>query len=465
MAVSARRQKDHEAILGAVRMRADGAQLGDIAPLVPLPERTLIRRLNAMVASGLLEKSDRSRAARYRIPGAQVVVEPAVVVAQDAVPLSPAGAELLALVSRPIPQREPVGYDRDFLDAYVPNQTRYLSDAERAHLLAIGTSRQPVQPAGTHARTILNRLLIDLAFNSSRLEGNTYSLLDTQRLLDMGEAADDKSPIDAQMILNHKDAIEFLVGSIEDIAFNPASILNLHGLLANNLLPDRNAVGRLRRVPVGIGLSVYTPPEIPQLIEECFAEILRKAELIADPFEQSFFVMVQLPYLQPFDDVNKRVSRLAANIPLIKANLSPLSFIDVPGDIYIQAMLAVYELNRVELLRDVYMWAYARSAKKYAIVQQNLGEPDPFILKHRTALKEIVREVVVGALGKKAASKRVAAFGGANIVEAERARFIEKAEEELLSLHEGNYARYRVRPAEFAAWQKAWTAKGRAKAN
>ena len=78
--------------------------------------------------------------------------------------------------------------------------------------------------------------------------------------------------------------------------------------------------------------SVFHPLEVPQLVAECFDRILATAAAIADPFEQAFFAMVQLPCLQPFDDVNKRVSRLAANIPLIKENLSPLSFEDVPRD-------------------------------------------------------------------------------------------------------------------------------------
>ena len=81
---------------------------------------------------------------------------------------------------------------------------------------------------------------------------------------------------------------------------------------------------------VMIGSSVYTPIAIPQVIEERFDTLLAKAEAIPDPIEQSFFVMVHLPYLQPFIDVNKRTSRLAANIPLIRANLCPLSFVDVP---------------------------------------------------------------------------------------------------------------------------------------
>ena len=78
--------------------------------------------------------------------------------------------------------------------------------------------------------------------------------------------------------------------------------------------------------------SSYHPIEVPQIIEECFQQILDKAAAIPDPFEQAFFVLVQLPYLQPFLDVNKRVSRLAANLPLIRGNLCPLSFVDVPDE-------------------------------------------------------------------------------------------------------------------------------------
>ena len=142
----------------------------------------------------------------------------------------------------------------------------------------------------------------------SRLEGNTYSLLDTQRLIDLGEAAEGKAAKDAQMILNHKAAIEFLVQDADLTGFNRRTILNLHALLADNLLGDPSAPGRLRREAIAISQSVYHPLEVPQLIAECFESLLAKASEIEDPFEQSFFLMVQLPYLQPFIDVNKRVS-------------------------------------------------------------------------------------------------------------------------------------------------------------
>ena len=260
------------------------------------------------------------------------------------------------------------------------------------------------------------------------------------------------------MILNHKDAIEFLVGSAEEISFNRYTILNLHALLANNLLADPTAPGRLRRIAVGIEKSAYHPLEVPQLIEECFDQILATAAAIRDPFEQAFFVMAQLPYLQPFDDVNKRVSRLAANIPLIKENLSPLSFTDVPRSAYTDAMLGVYELNRTELLKDVFVWAYERSAARYTAVRQSLGEPDPFRLRHRAALREIIGEVVRGRMDRRTAAAHVAASAQEKIGPAEREQFRDVAESELLGLHEGNFARYQIRPSEFAAWQQAWNA-------
>jgi fido (protein-threonine AMPylation protein) len=257
------------------------------------------------------------------------------------------------------------------------------------------------------------------------------------------------------MLLNHKAAIEMLVDEAESIGFNRYTILNLHGLLSENLLDDPSASGRLRESPVGIGGTVYHPLEIPQVIRECFDQILATAEAIQDPFEQAFFAMVHLPYLQPFQDVNKRVSRLAANIPLIRFNLCPLSFVDVPQRDYVDGMLVVYELNRIELLREVFVWAYNRSCQRYSAVRQVLGEPDPFRLRYREPLKSVVGEVVRNAMDKAAATAFVHARAAA-IPEEDRARFIEVAETELLSLHEGNFMRYRVRPSEFERWLEHW---------
>ncbi len=268
------------------------------------------------------------------------------------------------MLQQPIQKRIPIGYNTLFINNYQPNKDSYLTDTEIDKLTQLGQMVTPSQAIGTYARDLLNRLLIDLSWNSSRMEGNTYSLLDTQRLISFGQAADGKSNTEAQMILNHKDAIEFLVESANDIGFNHYTLLNLHAMLSNNLLPDPQASGRLRTIAVGIHHSVYEPPAVPQMILEIFDKMLKTCIQIKNPFEQAFFIMVHLPYLQPFDDVNKRLSRLAANIPLVKHHLSPLSFVDVPNDLYVQGMLGVYELNRIDLLKDVFIWAYGRSSAR-----------------------------------------------------------------------------------------------------
>ena len=450
-------EQELEAIIAVVARHPGSVTARDIAENLSdeIPFRTLQYRIKSLVDDSRLAMEGEGRWATYRLPS--VEERPAEEGGEAAVPVSAAGAEIRAYLQQPTPARKPVGYNRAFLDSYRPNDTFYLSAAERGHLADVGKPEVVTQPAGTFAKHILSRLLIDLSWNSSRLEGNTYSLLDTRRLIAFGEVAEGRDALEAQMILNHKDAIAFLVSTAEEIGFDRYSILNLHAILANNLVPDPTAPGRLRHIPVGIERSVFHPLEVPQLIAECFDQILATAAAIEDPFEQAFFVMVQLPYLQPFDDVNKRVSRLAANIPLIKGNLSPLSFTDVPRSVYTEAVLGVYELNRVELLRDVFIWAYERSAARYAAVRQSLGEPDPFRLKYRDALRTLIAEVVRAAMGGKAAAAHIASWTQTHIEPPDRERFRELAETELLSLHEGNIARYRLRPSEFATWQESWT--------
>jgi len=458
-------KNDLEAIQTALAGFPEGASVEDIRRAVgrKLPRRTLQRRLALLVRQKKLTIQGRGRASRYGLP---VVVVDGFGVAvgrsrvegrgEASIPLSQDGKAIEKVVREPLQNRRPVGYNREFLDAYRPNKTHYLPAEIRERLINLGQSPYGERPAGTFARQIFNRLLIDLSWNSSRLEGNTYSLLETERLLELGESAEGKDAREAQMILNHKNAIELLVEQAEEIGFNRYTILNLHALLSENLLPDPRACGRLRAIPVGIDGSCYHPLEVPQLIEEYFQQILDTATAIADPFEQSFFVMVHLPYLQTFEDVNKRVSRLASNIPLIRQNLSPLSFVDVPQRPYIDGLLGVYELNRIELLRDVFIWAYERSSARYAAVRRSLGEPDPFRLRYRSLIIETVAEIVRGGVNKKDATMFIKDRAAEQVSQDERARFIEIVETELMSLHEGNIARYLLRPSEYQAWQQTW---------
>ena len=228
--------------------------------------------------------------------------------------------------------------------------------------------------------------------------------------------------------------------------FNDTATTEIYTLSLHDALP----------ILVGIDGTVYHPLEVPQLIDECFQQILDTAAAITDPFEQAFFCMVHLPYLQPFEDVNKRVSRLVANLPLIRENLSPLSFVDVPERAYIDGILGVYELNRTELLCDVFVWAYERSCKRYSAVRQSLGEPDPFRLRYRTLVSEIIVEIVRDGMDKKAAAAFIKQRAIEGVPQEDRARFVEVVETEVMSLHEGNIARYRLRPAQYLTWRKTW---------
>jgi len=454
-----------EAIVAIVAAHPGGVRVGAIREGLPreLPPRTLQRRLALLVQQQRIVSEGRGKGRRYR---ARVAVtgkgDPTAGSAavegrgELHVSISPEATAVMHAVRAPIHDRQPVGYRRKFLDDYRPNVSFYLHPETRRRLLELGRPPGGDRPAGTYARTIYGRLLIDLSWNSSRLEGNTYSLLETERLLELGEAAEGKDALEAQMILNHKAAIDLLVEQADEIGFNRYTILNLHALLADNLLADPQAGGRLRRIPVGIDGTVYHPLEVPQLIDECFEQVLDTAAAITDPFEQAFFALVHLAYLQAFEDVNKRVSRLAANVPLIRENLCPLSFVDVPARVYLDGVLGVYELNRIELLRDVFVWAYARSSARYSAVRQSLGQPDPFRSRYRALIGELVATLVRDATDKKAAIALTRQLAAEQVPPADQARFIEVVETEIMSLNDGNIARYRLRPAEFRAWRQGW---------
>jgi hypothetical protein len=437
--------------------RPNGAAIDELAHILEslISRRSLQRKLAEWVASGAIGASGERKGRRYHAPSARPIsraVEPKES-GEDSIPVSSQGTDIRTQVRRPIVDRAPVGYQREFLEGYQPGSTFYLPEVLRRHLHDIGRTPGPQRPAGTYARQILERLLIDLSWNSSRLEGNTYSLLETEQLIHNGQVAPGKDPKETQMILNHKAAIELLVDSPQELGINRYTIQNLHALLADNLLDNPAQAGRLREGPVGITGSTYVPTAIPQVVEEQFGALLEKAGGIDDPFEQSLFLLVHLPYLQPFVDVNKRTSRLATNIPLIRSNLVPLSFTDVPEQSYTVGLIGVYELNHVELLRDVFAWAYERSCRRYKTVRDSLPEPDPFRLKYRTELAEVVGRAVRGNMMPTVEQVRPLAVK--LVPRQDLGHFVTLAVSELANLHVGNIARFRLRPAEFHAWQKS----------
>jgi hypothetical protein len=422
-----------------------------------MPRRTVQRRLAQLVDGQIIRTIGVGRATRYQralqVPPANFAAEPVGEYQSNApaIPMSPEGTEIRAYIRLPRQQRRPVGYKVEFLEAYQPNVTAYLPAKLREQLYELGRSPTTNAPAGTFVRDILSRLLIDLSWASSKLEGNTYTRLDTERLIEFGQSAEGKDAFETQMILNHKAAIEYLVYDPVRAALTPDTVIALHALLSDGLMPDPLTCGRIRHRAVDIGGSVYLPIALPQRLEELFGITISIAAEIRDPFEQAFFLMVHLPYLQPFEDVNKRVSRLAANIPFIAHNLCPLSFVDVPQQAYVHGVLGVYELNRVDLLRDVFVWAYARSCQQYVAVKQHLVPPDTFRLRYRAALNEIVAAIIRNA--EPAADAVVRARMPLALLEVDRERFVALVLSEFKNLHAGNVVRFGLRPLEFAAWE------------
>jgi Fic family protein len=213
-------------------------------------------------------------------------------------------------------------------------------------------------------------------------------------------------------------------------------------------MADPRGCGRLRSAAISISNTVYSPPSDPKRIESLFAYVIGRAAQIRDPFEQAFFLLVHLSYLQPFESVNKRVARLAANVPLIQANFCPLTFVSVSDEAYAEGLLGVFELNRVELLLDFFIDAYEKSCNAYLEVSTT----DDFSLKYR----DLVRAVVTIMLrhGQQASEEAVRHCIPSAVQKADQDKFVGLILSEFQSMHAGNAIRFGLKPSEFLAWQK-----------
>lgn len=397
-------QREIEEILAILEKNPEGLSTSKISELIGFSRnsKTLQRRLGSLSDAGLILKMGEKKARKYYPSNMSKKGNNGHLTDTPHEIFSPKSQKTLKFLDTPLHVRDKMSYNSDFLDSYVPNKTAYVPKSLRKQLFKEGKRFDKALAAGTYARQICQRLLIDLSYNSSRLEGNTYSRLDTQKLVEEGITAEGKVHEETVMIMNHKEAILFLVENAQEIELNSLTIRNLHHLLAQDLLANPQSCGNVRTIEVDIGQSTYKPLNNPHALKELFELILFKTRKIEDPFEQSFFLLVHLSYLQAFEDVNKRTSRLSCNIPFIKENLCPLSFTDVSRDDYTAALLAVYEKNNIEPMLELYAWAYIRSCEQYGVVKKSLGEIDAFRIQYRQQRKEVMGLVVKkGFHGKK----------------------------------------------------------------
>lgn len=267
-------------------------------------------------------------------------------------------------MSQPPASRQKVPYNASILGMYEPNKTFWLSDVQRAKLASLSTSNGPVDDASY--RRVMNSLLIDLSYASSRLEDVNISWLDTKSLVELGERPDGLSEKEYRIVMNHKNAIQFICENRLDLQLTKRDLLDVHKLLSVGLLGNPADEGQLRRGTVFFTESAYQPLRIPQVLTEQVEAYCEKVGMIDDPFERAFFTMAMIPYLQPFQDCNKRTSRLCMNAPLLMNSLAPFSFAQIDRRAYTFGLLSFYERGRTEFLAEAFVEAYARSAPEYA---------------------------------------------------------------------------------------------------
>lgn len=208
----------------------------------------------------------------------------------------------------------------------------------------------------------LERLAIDLSWKSSQIEGNTYSLLETERLLKEKQTASGKTKEEAIMLLNHKNALDFIIENPDYIVpLSISKIEDIHSLLVKELAIDRN----LRKRKVGISGTNYRPLDNEFQILEALSnmcDLINSKEIV---FEQALLALVLISYIQPFMDGNKRTARIISNAILISNNYCPISFRTVDSVEYKKAILLFYEQNNISRFKEIFINQFEFAVKTY----------------------------------------------------------------------------------------------------
>jgi Fic family protein len=208
----------------------------------------------------------------------------------------------------------------------------------------------------------LERLAIDLSWKSSQIEGNTYSLLETERLLKEKETASGKTKEEAVMLLNHKEAIDFIVENPEYlIPLKVSKIEDIHTILMKELGVGKN----IRKRRVGISGTNYRPLDNEFQISEALAAMCELVNLKENIFEKALLLLVLISYIQPFEDGNKRTARIVSNAILLNNSYCPISFRTVDSIEYKKAMLLFYEKNNISNFKKIFIDQFEFAVNTY----------------------------------------------------------------------------------------------------
>jgi len=214
-------------------------------------------------------------------------------------------------------------------------------------------------------------LAIDLSWKSGEIEGNTYTLLETEVLIKYKELAEGKKRDDAIMLLNHKDALDFIIA--EPNYLKPLTISrieDIHSLLIKNLGVDRN----IRKRGVGVGGTEYKPLSLEQQIAEVMQQMCDLVKATDNVFEKALLLLVLLSYIQPFNDGNKRTARIISNAILMENSYCPLSYRSVKASDYKKAMLLFYEQNNITEFKKIFISQYEYAVNKYFNLNPKVAE-------------------------------------------------------------------------------------------
>jgi Fic family protein len=208
----------------------------------------------------------------------------------------------------------------------------------------------------------LERLAIDLSWKSSQIEGNTYSLLETERLLKEKETAQGKTRDEAIMLLNHKDALDFIIENPDyTTPLSISKIEDIHGILIKDLGIDRN----IRKRRVGISGTNYKPLDNEFQIREALGDMCQLVKNMGNIFEKALLLLVLLSYIQPFNDGNKRTARIISNAELVSNKYCPISFRTIDSVEYKKAMLLFYEQNNIMAFKQIFIDQFEFAVNTY----------------------------------------------------------------------------------------------------
>lgn len=292
-------------------------------------------------------------------------------------------------------------YDIAVLQDYVPNKTFYLSQQQRnrLHERCRAGSFNGKDPAQGQ---LMRRFMADLSHHSALLEGVRANYIDTIQLLENNIQSRHLSEEDAIILRNHYNAARLLVMASgfppdpRDFRVCETDICQVHAVVSDGLLRDRRDQGRLRHVPVEIQRSSYIPLGIPDQIHAAFRLLVDKAREIEDPYEQSFFLAVHIPYLQPFVDCNKRTARVACNIPLLNKGVLPISWCEVSLRDYHDALLCVYESQSFFGMAQIFTEAYLRGVERFE-AEQTQRRPSRLEVTYAREIEQVIRRRVLEA--------------------------------------------------------------------